>query len=83
MQYTIGGLYVVYNRGSICSIGEDKDIERRRALSTTALSKLNEIWIRKDKIRKDTKLKLYKSLIKSILLYNCGTWGLTKHQEVQ
>ena len=48
-----------------------------------SLSKLNAIWIRKDKIRKDTKLKLYKSLIKSIRLYNCGTWGLTKHQEDQ
>ena len=64
-------------------IGEDKDIERRKALSTFALSKLNAIWIRKDKIKEDTKLKLYKSLIKSILLYNCGTWGLTKHQEDQ
>ena len=58
-------------------MGEDKDIERRKAPSTITLSKLNVIWIRKYTIRKDTKLKLYKSLTKFILC------GLTKHQEDQ
>ena len=45
--------------------------ERKKKLSMIALSKF------KLKIR----LKLYKSLIKSMLLYNCGIWVLTKHQE--
>ena len=46
-----------------------------------ANSPMNAIWIRKDKMKENTRIKLYKSLVKSILLYNCGTWGLTKHQE--
>ena len=62
-------------------IGDDKDVERRKTLSTIALSKLNAVWIRKDKIKLKVRLKLYKSLIKSILLYNCGTWDITKHEE--
>ena len=62
-------------------IGDDKDVERRKILSIAALSKLNAIWLRQDKIKLEIRLKLYKSLIKSILLYNCGTWGLTQNQE--
>ena len=27
------------------------------------------------------KIKLYKSQVKSILLYNCGTWALTLTEE--
>ena len=33
------------------------------------------------KIQVATKLKMYKTLEKSILLYNCSTWALTKTQE--
>ena len=54
---------------------------RRKQLSIAALYKLNDVWIRKDKIRQELRIKLYKSLIKPILLYNCGTWGLTKSEE--
>ena len=62
-------------------IGGNEDIERRKHLSMAALHKLTNIWIRGDKIKLHTKVKLYKTLIKSILLYNCGTWALTKTQE--
>ena len=62
-------------------IGDNEDIERRKHLSMAALHKLTNIWIRGDKIKLHTKVKLYKTLVKSILLYNCGTWALTKTQE--
>ena len=62
-------------------LGDGKDVERRKTLSTIALSKLNTVWFRHDKIKLEIRIKLYKSLVKSILLYNCGTWGLTKDQE--
>ena len=45
------------------------------------MATLNNIWLRKDKIKKNTRLKLYRSLVKSVLLYNCSTWGLTKKDE--
>ena len=59
----------------------DQDVERRKTLSTVANSRMNAILIRGDKIKQKTKIRLYQSLIKSILLYNCGTWALTKQQE--
>ena len=46
-----------------------------------AINKLNNIWVRKDKIKQTLKVKLYKSLVKPIILYNSGTWGLTKKEE--
>ena len=45
------------------------------------MNKLYTIWVRKDKIQLTTRLRLYKSLVKPILLYNCGTWGITKTEE--
>ena len=62
-------------------IGDEEDIARRKSLSIVSMNKLTHVWIRKDKIKQSTRLLLYKALVKSILLYNCGTWGLTKHQE--
>ena len=62
-------------------MGDDKDIDRRKSLSMVAMSKMNAVWFRKDKIKQQLRIRLYKSLIKSIQLYNCGSWGLTQNQE--
>ena len=62
-------------------IGVSEDIRRRKQLATAALVKMNNIWIRKDKIKQSLRLKLYKSLIKPILVYNAGTWSPTKKEE--
>ncbi|KAK3797086.1 hypothetical protein RRG08_053742, partial [Elysia crispata] len=62
-------------------IGDEEDVERRKRLSNAALTKLLNFWIKGDKIKRKTKLKLYRSLVKSILVYNCGTWALTKSEE--
>ena len=66
------------NSGSARSIG---DIKRRKDLSTVAMNKMFNIWIRKDRIKLKTRLKLYKALVKSVLLYNSSTWGITKAEE--
>lgn len=62
-------------------LGSKEDIEHRKHLSNLALNKLTSIWNRADKIKQKTRIKIYNSLVKSILLYNCGTWGLTKTEE--
>ena len=62
-------------------IGDEEDVKRRKRLSNAALTKLLNVWIKGDKIKRKTKLKLYRSLVKSILVYNCGTWALTKSEE--
>ena len=62
-------------------IGDEEDIERRKRLSTAALAKLQNVWVKGDKIKRKTKLKLYRTLVKSVLTYNCGTWALTQTEE--
>ncbi|GFR71283.1 hypothetical protein ElyMa_003808200 [Elysia marginata] len=62
-------------------IDDNEDIERRKQLSFTALSRLNNLWLKDNKIKTATKVILYKSLVKSILLYNCSTWALTHTEE--
>ena len=62
-------------------IGVSEDIRRRKQLATAALTKMNNIWIRKDKIKQSLRLKLYKSLVEPILVYNAGTWSPTKKEE--
>ena len=64
-------------------LGVTEDINRRKQLATAALNKMNNIWIRKDKIKQGLRLKLYKAIIKPILLYNSGTWNPTKKEEEQ
>ena len=59
-------------------MGDKEDVERRKQLSNAALYKLKKIWIGKDKINRNIKIKLYKALVKSILTYNCGTWALAQ-----
>ncbi|GFS25539.1 endonuclease-reverse transcriptase [Elysia marginata] len=62
-------------------LGDTEDIERRRQLSNLAPQKLSSIWIRNNKAKQVTRLNLYQALVKSILLYICGTWSLTKQEE--
>ena len=62
-------------------IDDDKDVERRKQLATVALYELINVWIKGNKLKTSTKIRLYKSLVKSIVLYNCGTWALTLTEE--
>ena len=62
-------------------LGSKEDIENRKHLSNLALNKLVTIWKRAGKTKLQTKLKLYNSLVKSILLYNSATWAMTKTEE--
>ena len=62
-------------------LGDSEDIINRKQLSNIALHQLENIWIRKDKVNMKLKLEIYKIVIKSVLLYNCGTWAMTKNEE--
>ena len=62
-------------------LGVTEDINRRKQLSMVALHKMNNIWIRRDKVKRKTKLKLYRALVKTILTYNSGTWSPTQKEE--
>ena len=53
----------------------ENDIKRRIGLATGASASLNTIWAAKE-ISKHTKIRVYQSLVLSILLYNSETWTL-------
>ena len=59
-------------------LGDREDIKRRKELANVALFNNNDIWKRKKKTKLKTRIKLYETAVKSILLYNCGTWGVSK-----
>ena len=58
-----------------CDNSSENDIKRRIGLATGASASLNTIWASKD-ITQETKLRVYRSLVLSILLYNSETWTL-------
>ena len=51
------------------------DIKTRIGIATSAMARLDNIWKSRD-ISFQTKVKLYKSLVLSILLYGCESWTL-------
>ena len=59
-------------------LGDAEDISRRKQLSTVALNNMNKIWNNKKYTPRKRRIQLYGSLVKSILLYNCSTWGISK-----
>ncbi|XP_065062423.1 uncharacterized protein LOC135689200 [Rhopilema esculentum] len=62
--------------GSLLS--DTEDIQRRKQLSIASMNRLNHIWIRKDHVSEKLRLKLYRTLVKPVLMYNSSTWGLTQ-----
>ena len=52
------------------------EIKIRLSIATASMAKLNKIWSRKD-VNFSTKIKLYKTLVLSTLLYSCESWTLT------
>ena len=57
--------------------GTDRDVTARICKATAAFVMLKNIWLSKE-IRKRTKLRIFNSNVKSVLLYKCETWRTTK-----
>ena len=64
-------------------IGDAEDIIWRKQLAIASMCTLQKVWIRKDHISEICRLKLYKTLVKPVLTYNCSTCGVTKLEEGQ
>ena len=58
-----------------------KHINVRKALAWKACHKLSTIW--KSKLQRSIKIKLFISIVESVLLYGCETWTITKKLEKQ
>ena len=71
----------VYLGGNISTNdGSGKDIERRIGLARGMLQTLNRIWTSKE-LSKQTKMRVYETLVKSVLQYNSETWTLKEKDE--
>ena len=62
-------------------LGDKEDIARRKQLSRVKLIQMKKIQKRKHVVSLKKKLKLYNTLVKSVLTYNSCTWGLTTQDE--
>ena len=59
-------------------VGDREDIQSRKELATIALANNDVSWRKNWKTKLTTRNRLYEMLVKSVLLYNCGTWGVSK-----
>ena len=67
-----------YLGAKVCKEGGGmKDLRNRLSKARGAYTKLSRIWKSKE-ITKRTKLKLYKALVLSVLLYGSETWKMNK-----
>ena len=55
----------------------EAELVRRKSLSNIALYKLKYIWKNRF-VKTPLKVLLYKTYVRPILTYNCGTWATTK-----
>lgn len=64
--------------------GTDQDVKARIGKARAAFVMLKNIWASKD-IRINTKLRIFNSNVKSVLLYGAETWRMTKatQQKIQ
>ena len=65
--------------GSIIDVqgGTEADVKARTAKARTAFKQLAKVW-KASNISLRTKLRLFNSNVKSVLLYGCETWKTTK-----
>ena len=61
-----------------CKLGDSEEVANRKQKATGAMNNLKQIWYSRKHIHIKRKLKLYNALVKSQLMYNIGTLGLTK-----
>ena len=62
-------------------LGDKEDIQRRKQLSQGAMNKMEEILKKHKTVNKNKRLKLYHAIVRSVLMYNSCTWGMSKKDE--
>jgi len=70
------GSIVAENGGT--SREENARIQKARG----SFSKLRRVWLSKS-LQKDTKIRIFNACVKSILLYGCETWLVTKEIQLK
>ena len=61
-------------------LDEEEDLARRMALASSAFKSMYPSFVRRSHICLSRRLRIYNAFVLPVLLYNCGTWALTKVQ---
>ena len=64
-------------------LDDKKDIERRKQLGQTAMSKLWKIYMKGKKLKISKKVRVYNSYVKPVLTYNSSAWAVNKNIEAK
>jgi hypothetical protein len=73
--------HYIYLGSQISEDGSSEpDMKRRIGLAYDAMQRLKKVWSSKS-LRRRTKVKIYETLVLSILLYNTETWTITAEME--
>ena len=68
----------IYLGATVCKQGGgEEDIKARLGKARGAFVKLNRVWNSSSVTRK-TKIRLYKTLVKPVLMYGCETWKMNE-----
>ena len=59
-------------------MGTPEDMKRRMQQAAIAFRRMHALWLRKDHVSIDRRVRLYKAFVLPALLYNCCTWGAIK-----
>ena len=59
-------------------LGVEEDVNRRIQLAAASFKRLEVIWKHRSLVPTKTRIQSYQALVESVLMYNCGTWGLTE-----
>ena len=73
-EFTYLGAIVNKDRGG------SKDIMHRLQRARGALQRLRRVWAARG-VGERTKIRLFKTLVRPVLLYGCETWKITKNDE--
>jgi hypothetical protein len=57
--------------------GASREVNARIQKAMGSFSKLRRVWLSKS-LRTDTKIRIFNACVKSVLLYGCETWLVTK-----
>ena len=58
---------------------DKEDIQRRCTLGNVAFQDYKKVWEQGQRICLSTRLKIYESLVVSVMLYNCNSWAVPKN----
>ena len=57
-------------------LGVEEDVIKRIQLATHCFNGLSALWKHREQVAQHIRVQLYRAIVESVLLYNCGTWAL-------